>query len=396
MTISLIEGAVCAPQGFSAASTYAGIRKTKKPETALIVSDVPAVAAGTFTTNLVRAWCVEHNIARLSGQTARAIICNAGNANCCNGEQGRQSDLQMAALVQAMLGTKDTVLSASTGPIGHAYPIEKLQAALPALKDSLQRSTQAGTDAAAAIMTTDLVSKHVAVEYQVDGRPVRIGGIAKGSGMIAPNMATMLGFITTDVQIDAGELHAVLRRVVAKSFNCVTVDSDTSTNDSVLILANGKSDVPATPEFEEALLLVAQTLAKKIAADGEGATKLVTIRLLNAPGDARRIAKTIAESPLVKTACFGNDPNWGRIMAAAGRAGVPFDPRKVIVRLADHEVFRGGEPTAFDAAVVSTAMKSKELDIELEFLDGARTEPVYVWTCDFSYDYVKINADYGT
>jgi glutamate N-acetyltransferase/amino-acid N-acetyltransferase len=276
--------------------------------------------------------------------------------------------------------------------------MEKVRSAVPALVGALQRSVAAGDKAAAGIMTTDLVSKSYAIEAQIDGRTVRIGGMAKGSGMIAPNMATMLGFLTTDANLPAAELQEILSYAVTRSFNRITVDGDTSTNDMVLLMANGRSgsDRPTNrAAVQEGVLQVCQELAKMIARDGEGATKMVTIRLVNAPPGGDTIAKTIAESPLVKTACFGNDPNWGRIMAAAGRSGVTFDPRKVSVSLAGTEVFTRGEPTAFQPALVSAAMKAPDLEIVLTF-DGPATEEIVVWTCDFSYDYVKINADYTT
>lgn len=397
-----IAGAACAPKGFFVSAVCAGIRYSRNDLT-LIASETPAVAAGVLTTNHVHAWCVAHNRERLVSGTAQAIVCNAGCANACNGARGKEDDHTMSsaiseALKQRFKSDSITVLTASTGTIGPHLPIDKVKNAVPELIKGMGNSTDDGTKAAQAIMTTDLVPKYCAIEFPLGGEKVRIGGMAKGSGMIAPNMATMLGFITTDVAIDHKALQPMLRRVVDRTFNSITVDGDTSTNDMVLVLANGASGAKASEDlatFEEALHAVCLFLSKSIARDGEGATKLIAVHLKNPPPNGHKIAKTIAESPLVKTACFGNDPNWGRILAAAGRAGVPFDPRGVVVRLAGFEVFRNGEPTTFDPKQVSAAMKVKELEIELEFSGNPKGD-LTVWTCDFSYDYVKINADYTT
>lgn len=398
-----IAGAVCAPLGFKVGTVYAGIRKAKRDDLVLLVSDSPATAAAVFTTNKVHAWCVRHNRERLAAGNIQAVLCNAGNANACNGERGQSDDQALAEGVKTALQAaghfEGNLLTASTGVIGKHLPMSEVKAALPTLVAALGGSVGHGEQAANAIMTTDLVPKFVAIEVGAGKERYRIGGIAKGSGMIAPNMATMLGFITTDIAASQAELQAILTRVVGRTFNRITVDGDTSTNDMVIVLANGASGLPLADreqEFEQALEYVCGTLARKIARDGEGATKLVTVTLINPPPLGEKIAKTIAESPLVKTACFGNDPNWGRIMAAAGRSGVEFNPSAVVVRLAGHEVFRDGEPTAFEPAVVSAAMKRPVLLIELEFLGSPKSEPITVWTCDFSYDYVKINADYTT
>lgn len=402
-TMREIQGAVCAPSGFKVGTTYAGIRKAQRDDLVLLVSDTPAVAAAVFTTNQVHAWCVRHNRERLAQGNIQAVLCNAGNANACNGERGQGDDIALAEGVKAALRSKKQftgqVLTASTGVIGKHLPMDAVTAALPNLVASLGNSVGDGEHAAQAIMTTDLVPKSVALEVGQGDQAYRVGGIAKGSGMIAPNMATMLGFITTDIAAAPAVLQRILSAVVARTFNCITVDGDTSTNDMVILLSNGASGVSLVgreAEFEQALEHVCGVLARKIARDGEGATKLVTVNLVNPPSQGEKIAKTIAESPLVKTACFGNDPNWGRIMAAAGRSGVEFNPKAVVVRLAGHEVFRDGEPTAFEPAVVSAAMKAPDLLIELEFFGTPQSAPITVWTCDFSYDYVKINADYTT
>jgi glutamate N-acetyltransferase/amino-acid N-acetyltransferase len=404
MIVREIPGAVCAPKGFKVSATYAGIRKSPKDDLVLLLSDTPASVGAVFTTNLVHAWCVGHNRERIRSGQVQAIICNAGNANACNGERGRADDNTLALRLRDALRQKTPefngeILTASTGVIGKHLPIERVKEALPGLVSCLGSDSSHTDRAANAIMTTDLVPKFCSVEVTIGSESFRIGGMAKGSGMIAPNMATMLGFITTDLAVDPVLLQQIVTRVVNRTFNRITVDGDTSTNDMVIVLANGASGVSISgkeDEFEEALGQVCQNLACKIARDGEGATKLVTIRLINPPPQGERIARTIAESPLVKTACFGNDPNWGRIMAAAGRSGVSFDPASVVVRLAGHEVFRNGEPTAFEPAVVSAAMKVDELVIELEFLTDLKTPTITFWSCDFSYDYVKINADYTT
>lgn len=396
-----IAGGVCASSGFKVACAAAGIRKADRDDVMLLVSDVSANCAGVLTTNQVRAWCVQHNSVRLESGKADAIICSAGNANACNGEAGKNADRVLAQQLKETLsksGRKiSEVLTASTGVIGRELKVEKLLVKLPELVASL------GTDAAAAanaIMTTDLVPKSYALEIEVNGNKFHIGGIAKGSGMIAPNMATMFGFITTDLEVPAEVLKKELKEVVDRTFNCITVDGDTSTNDMVLMLANGVSGLKwesVKAEFSRALRQVCEELAKMIARDGEGATKLVHVKVSGAGSevDCRKVAKTIAESPLVKTACFGNDPNWGRILAAAGRSGVSFKPEDVAVSLAGVEIFRAGEPTAYNPDDVSAKMKAKDLDIEVKFLDSGSAQAT-VWTCDFSYDYVKINADYGT
>ncbi len=404
--MKIIDGSVCAPKGFLAASAYAGIRKAKKEDLTLIVSEVPAIAVGTFTKNQVHAWCIAHNRVRLEKLQIDGVICNAGNANCSNGESGKQADLTMESEIAASLKTKlrreINLFSASTGVIGRQFPIDKVRQTIPTLIEALTNEVKGGVRAAESIMTTDLVSKSCAVEISLNGKPVRIGAIAKGSGMIAPNMATMLSFITTDALVDRVLLQRKLGEIVSRTFNRITVDGDTSTNDMVLLFANGQSEVSVSEsqqDFWNALEFVCRDLAIKIARDGEGATKLITIKIKNPPKDAERIAHTIAESPLVKTACFGNDPNWGRIVAAAGRSGVSFDPKNLVVKLAGIEVFRSGEPTDFNESQVSNAMKTTDLEIELQFL-GEKSpsieEEMLFWTCDFSYDYVKINADYCT
>ena len=421
--MNIIEGGVVAPTGFRTAGVRCGIKR-KRNDICLIVSDVDCAAAGVFTTNVVKAPCVLSNQTHLTDGKARAIICNSGNANACNGEQGWTDAVSMVNHAAEVLGIPHRrVLSASTGVIGTALPMDKIIAGIADAASKLHAGDCG--DAAEGIMTTDTFPKQVAVEFTLDGRTARLGAIAKGSGMIAPNMATMLAFITTDAAIEQPVLHEMLKRVAFYTFNSITVDGDTSTNDMTLALANGlcgnkiidnleSTDARA---FEQALYSVCLHLAKEIARDGEGATKLVEVVVQNvaappaivsayasqgrdlSPEDRARfprtVAKTIANSPLVKTALFGNDPNWGRILAAAGRAGVAFDPDRVEIALAGTTVYRDGMPTQFNGYVVSEAMKAKEVQIVVDF-HQPQGETATVWTCDFSYDYVKINAEYHT
>lgn len=421
--MEIIPGGIVAPQGFKTAGVYCGIKR-KRNDLALIVSDVDAAVAGVFTTNVVKAPCVTMNQAYLDEGIARAIVVNSGNANACNGEQGYTDAAQMVKLAAESLGVPmRRVFSASTGVIGHALPMEKITAGILAAAEKLHDGDC--EDTSQAIMTTDTFPKEVAVEFDVDGKRARMGAIAKGSGMIAPNMATMLGFITTDVAIEQPVLQEMLKRVCWHTFNSITVDGDTSTNDMTLVLANGllgnapidSLESPAARTFEKALYSVCLHLAKEIARDGEGATKLVEVIVQNVAvpeklaqayeangipmnGEqrasfARSVAKTIANSNLVKTALFGNDPNWGRILAAAGRAGIAFDPEYVEIALAGTTVYRAGAPTNFNGYVVSEAMKATEVQILVDFHQPGG-ESATVWTCDFSYDYVKINAEYHT
>ena len=421
--MEIIPGGIVAPLGFKTAGVYCGIKR-KRNDLALIVSDVDAAVAGVFTTNVVKAPCVTINQAYLEEGIARAIVVNSGNANACNGDQGFTDAAQMVKIAADSLGVPARrVFSASTGVIGHALPMEKIAAGIVDAAGKLHDGDC--EDTSQAIMTTDTFPKEVAVEFDVDGKTGRMGAIAKGSGMIAPNMATMLGFVTTDVAIEQPVLQEMLKRVCWHTFNSITVDGDTSTNDMTLVLANGllgnapiaDLESPAARSFEKALYSVCLHLAKEIARDGEGATKLVEVTVQNVavPDNlakaydnngivmspeqrasfARSVAKTIANSNLVKTALFGNDPNWGRILAAAGRAGIAFEPELVEIALAGTTVYRDGAPTNFNGYVVSEAMKNKEVQILVDF-HQPNGEHATVWTCDFSYDYVKINAEYHT
>ncbi|MCS6830581.1 MAG: bifunctional glutamate N-acetyltransferase/amino-acid acetyltransferase ArgJ [Armatimonadota bacterium] len=392
-----ISGSVTAPRGFRAAGVRCGVKSQGK-DLALIVSDVQAVVAGMFTTNRAAAPCVRYSRHVIEAGIARAIVANSGNANAATGEEGFVDNVRMAQKVAQLLECPPAqVVTASTGIIGRRLPVEKIEAGIE--QAMLQLSPDGGSAAAEAIMTTDTAPKAEALRLNLPGGEVRIGGIAKGAGMIAPNMATMLCFLTTDAQIAAPALQQVLKDAVERSFHCLTIDSDTSTNDMVVILANGQSGVDVHPyldDFQMALESLCVRLAQRIARDGEGATKLVEIEVRGAPTftQARQMAKTVAESPLVKTALFGNDPNWGRILAAMGRSGVDFDPDRAHIALQDTLVYADGKPTAFDAQDLHERLKAEKVTIAIDLQQG--TEHATVWTCDFSYDYVRINAEYST
>lgn len=399
-----IAGGITAPQGFTAAGVAAGLKPSGAADVALIYSETEAQIAGVLTTNLVKAACVTY-AERVLAQTevARAIIINAGQANACTGLEGEQDNQQMAEAVATALGVPtDQVLTASTGVIGQRLAMDKLHQGIPTLVSALSAT---GADAAArAIMTTDLAPKTVALETQIEGQPVRLGGMAKGSGMIHPNLATMLAFITCDAKLSTDLWRSMIRRAAESSFNQITVDGDTSTNDMFLALANGRSQAPEiladTPEalaLEDMLHAACGRLAKAIARDGEGATRLVEIRVAGAarPEDARKIARVVASSPLVKSAVFGKDPNWGRVVAAAGRAGVNFDPALVDVRLGEFQLMQAGSPQPFDRKAASAYLGSQDpvvfsVDLHQGFGEGV------AWGCDLSYDYIRINAEYTT
>jgi glutamate N-acetyltransferase/amino-acid N-acetyltransferase len=398
------QSGVTFPEGFVASGVRCGL-KSEGDDLALLVSDSAASVAGVFTTNRVQAACVQYSRRVAKGGTARAIVVNAGNANACNGDQGDADNRTLAEWVSRHLNiAPDVVLTASTGIIGHRMPMDKLQAGIDEAVQALDRDTDTDSRVARAIMTTDTVPKMFAVEADSSQwvAPIRFGGMCKGAGMIAPNMATMLAFLTTDARLPAPLLQEALNRAVSQSFNCVTVDGDTSTNDMCLLLASGMGQGEISrqsdgfEDFVEALTRVSISLAKQIARDGEGATKLVEVVVRGAATEAgaQRIGKTIAESPLVKTALFGNDPNWGRLLRAAGRAGVPFDPGYLDVFIGPFQVFSAGAGQDFDRDAANRYLMSPEVQIVLDLNMG--DEVATVWTCDYSYDYIKINAEYHT
>ncbi len=398
------DAGVTFAEGFVAAGVRCGL-KTEGGDLALIVCDSAATVAGVFTTNFVQASCVTWSRRVVRTGAARAILCNAGNANACNGERGEEDTRAMAGLVAHDLKiSPGEVLIASTGIIGHPMPMEKIEAGVPAVVEALDREGSVDMSVARAIMTTDTRPKTIAAACDSDAwtGAMRIGGSCKGSGMIAPNMATMLCFVTCDARIPSPLLQKALSRAVARTFNRMTVDGDTSTNDMVLLLASGMGDCrisvegPAYEDFCEALERICLQLAKEVARDGEGATKLVEVVVQGALSEdgAAKIAKTIAESPLVKTALFGCDPNWGRILMAAGRAGVAFAAEHAEVLLGDISVFLDGSGVAFDELAAHDYLKSPEVRITLDLHAGESSATV--WTCDYSYDYIRINAEYRT
>ena len=407
--LTTVAGGVCAARGFAAAGVRCGIKRKRRDIALLVCTEAgEATAAGVFTTNVVRAPCADRSEALLrAAPSARAVVVNAGNANAGNGARGEADNAEMARLTAVSLGCDpDRVLTASTGVIGTPLPMPLLTAGIPDAARALEASPDAASRAAEGIMTTDTFPKERAVEFACAGVVARVGGMAKGSGMIAPNMATMLAFVTTDLAVAPALLDLALRRAVHVSFNCLTVDGDTSTNDSCFLLASGAAgnapladpDSPDFAAFVHALTDVCIYLAREVARDGEGATKLVTVRVTGAAteDDARRVARTVSESPLVKTALFGNDPNWGRILMAAGRAGVRFDPKAATASLAGVRIFAHGTPAAFDAPALSQAMAAKEIEIAVDLGVAGGTGAATFYTCDFSYDYVRINAEYHT
>ncbi len=378
------------PLGFRAAGITAGLKRSGRPDLALLYAEEPAAWAFTGTTNVVQAPCVTRNRAVFqAGAPVRAMVVNSGNANCANGEGGaRDNDAYARAAAEAFGVAPEDVLTASTGIIGRPMPMEKIVAGLPQVHAALEGSAEAFSRA---ILTTDLVAKLAEAELPGGARVV---GVTKGSGMIHPNMATMLAFVMTDAQVDQATLRELWPRVVTRSFNQLTVDGDTSTNDMALVFSSGRTPCDVA-ELERALTEVCVELAKKIARDGEGATKLITVRVTGARDGtaARATALTVAGSSLVKAAVHGSDPNWGRILAAAGRAGTDVDPRVVRVAMQGFELYKG-QPQPFVEAEVSGALKAADVLIEVDL--GVGDANGEAWGCDLSAEYVRINADYTT
>ena len=389
-----ILGGVTAAQGYSAAGISCGIRKKGRSDLALVFSELPAQAAGVFTTNKVKAAPVVISQERVKEAVTRGVLINSGIANACVGAAGFSAALAISqSLAQYLKVKTEEILLASTGVIGVPLPTEQIVAAIPALVDGL--STTGGEAAAHAIMTTDTYAKEWAVELK---NGVKIGGMAKGSGMIQPNMATMLSVITTDAQLDQGVLQELLQKAVKKTFNRITVDGDTSTNDSLFLLANGASGKALKTgeeleEFYAGLYEVCLQLAQMLVKDGEGATKFLAVRVSGARSEeeAEQAARAVANSSLVKTAFFGEDANWGRILAAVGYSGIDFLPEQVEISLGDLVVYAGGG-IPFDETRASKILSEHEIEVTIDLKQGA-AEAV-VWTCDLSYDYVKINGSY--
>jgi len=394
------DGGVVAPLGFLASGVSAGLKSGNKRDLALIAAEKTVPAAAVFTTNKVAAAPVIVSRRHIAGGAIRAVVINAGNANACTGAQGQRDAAAMAlAVADALDCAPAEVIVSSTGVIGVPLPVDKVIAAIPEAVELLDN--RSGDDAATAIMTTDTFAKQTAVSLDVGGRRITVGGMAKGSGMIAPNMATMLAVITTDAPLTSFACDAALRHAVDHTFNRVTVDMDTSTNDMCVLLASGAAGgdeiEPGSPTFElvaQAVHAVAEELAKMIARDGEGATKLVTVTVAGAvsTSDAEKAAFTIANSPLVKTALFGNDANWGRVAGALGRSGAELDPDAFDIEFAGISVCRAGEGVPFDEDAALEALRQVEVSIDVDLHLGEHAATV--WTCDLTYEYVRINGEY--
>jgi glutamate N-acetyltransferase/amino-acid N-acetyltransferase len=400
-----LKGGVLTPLGFTAAGTHCGIKtKAGVPDVGLIYSEAPAAAAGVFTTNEIKAAPVRVSQEHIRSGIAHAIIVNSGNANACTGRRGLYDAASMAALVAARLKiSADSVLVASTGIIGHVLPMSRVRKGIEAVSRSLGRSARHDAAVARAITTTDTFLKRAAAGLRIGGATVRVGGIAKGAGMIAPRMATMLSFVTTDAAITPALLRRALRDAAVKSFNRITVDGHTSTNDTLIILANGRAGNrtinrvgPDYRAFCDVLNAVAVRLAKMVVTDGEGATKFVEVTVRHAPsvGAAERMARAIAESPLVKTALNGCDPNWGRIVSAAGYAGVTLDERRMRLSINGLTVYRAGVPSTPSAKRLRAEMHKPQIALLLDC--GSGRSSATFWTCDLSHQYIRINAEYHT
>jgi len=401
------EGGVTAAKGFLAAGLSAGIKKGNTKDMAMVYSEIPCVAAGTFTTNVVKAAPVKWDQHIVYDQSvAQAIVCNSGVANACTGEEGYSYCRQTAEEAAGVLGIPtESVLVASTGVIGKQLPMEILKKGVKNLVPLLSPTREAGTLAAQSIMTTDTVSKEVAVELELGGKKVTIGGMCKGSGMIHPNMCTMLGFVTTDAAISKELLQKALSQVVADTYNMVSVDGDTSTNDTVLLLANGMAENPVITEenedykeFVKSLLYVNTCLAKKIAADGEGASALFEVKVVGAATkeQAVTLSKSVITSNLTKAAIFGHDANWGRILCAMGYSGAKFDPEKVDLYFESAagklQIIENGVALDYSEEEATKILSEKEVTAIADIKMGEASATA--WGCDLTYEYVKINADY--
>ena len=401
------KGSVTSPKGFLAASTAAGIKYKDRTDMAMIYSKTPCVCAGTFTTNIVKAAPVKWDMAIAeTSDYAQAVVINAGIANACTGAKGMNHCRETAKAVSEMMHIpENAVFVASTGVIGMDVPIDKICAGINAMVPKLSETAEAGGDAARAIMTTDTVPKHIAVSFEAGGKTVTVGGMCKGSGMIHPNMCTMLGFITTDAAISKELLTKALKEDIKDTYNMVSVDGDTSTNDTVLILANGEAKNPLIDtenedyaKFKEALNIVNTYLCKKIAGDGEGATALFEVKIVGADTkeNAVKLAKSVVTSSLTKAAIYGHDANWGRILCAMGYAGVNFDPEKVVLYFESDngslKIIENGVSTGYDEAEATHILDCEAVTAIADVKMGSAA--VTAWGCDLTYDYVKINADY--
>ncbi len=400
-----IKGGVTAPKGFFASGIHCGLKKEKK-DLALIYSDSICDAAAAYTQNLVKGQPIQVTKEHLENGKAQAVIINSGNANTCTGEEGKQKAFQMAECIAKEIGIDKTdVIVASTGVIGVQLPIEKVEAGVPELVKQMRKD--GNNDASNAILTTDTRIKELALTITIGNKEITIGGMAKGSGMIEPNMATMLSFLTTDINIDQGLLKEALLATVAKSYNSISVDGDTSTNDMVSVMANGQGGNTRITKkdadyqtFLEALTTINIYLSKEIARDGEGATKLIECQVTGAKSeaDASKLAKSVIASSLVKTAMFGADANWGRILCALGYAGVEIDVEELEIAIEANPgsviVYTGGSGVDFNETLAKEILTCDEVTIHVKL--NAASSNAIAWGCDLSYDYVKINGDYRT
>jgi len=405
--MNIIQGGVTAPKGFQAAGVEAEIKYKNRKDMALIYSEIPCVGAGVFTSNLVKAAPVlwDQDIIK-SGEAVQAVIVNSGIANACTGEQGMEYCEKTAkAAADTLSISEKAVLVASTGVIGMQLPINKITAGVKKLAIHKEKSLEAGTLAAEAIMTTDTVSKQIAVSFEIDGKTVTLGGMCKGSGMIHPNMCTMLGFLTTDLSISKDMLQAALSEDVIDTFNMISVDGDTSTNDSLMIMANGMADNAMITEkdshydiFKQALNYVNTWLAKKMAGDGEGATALFETKIIHAQSkeQARVLAKAVICSSLTKAAIFGHDANWGRILCAMGYSGATFDPDYMELYFESKAgkilIYQNGKSVDYSEEEATKILSENEVTVLVDLKQG--DAQAAAWGCDLTYDYVKINADY--
>lgn len=405
--ITKIEGGVTAAKGFFSASCMAQIKYTDRLDMAMVYSNSPCVSAGTYTTNLVKAAPVVWDRKITDGDgMVQAIVVNAGIANACTGKEGLDYCEQTANEAASVLGIKpEEVLVASTGVIGKQLPMEKIKAGVHKLKENLSDSLESASLSAEAIMTTDTIKKEIALEFEIAGTKVKMGGMCKGSGMIHPNMCTMLGFVTTDVAIDKALLLKALREDVVDTFNMVSVDGDTSTNDSFIVLANGQaknklidSEGEDYKTFKEALHQINVELAKMMAGDGEGATALFEVKVVGAQSkdQARTLAKSVVTSSLTKAAIFGHDANWGRILCALGYSGEKFDPDHMELWFESNEgkilIYKDGNAVDFSEEDATNILSVKEVTALVDIQMGEETATA--WGCDLTYDYIRINADY--
>lgn len=392
------------PQGYKAAGVYTGVKRNPdKKDLTLFVSETPAVAVGVYTQNLVVAAPVKLCQARTPSKSIRAVVANSGCANACTGSQGEKDAALMAAKTAQVCGLDENeVLVMSTGVIGEMLPLEKISVGIVDAARQLGDDSESLVAAARGILTTDTVHKVKTREIELDGVPICVTGIAKGAAMIGPNLATMLALVLTDAKLSVADADAGLKDAVDESFNCISVDGHTSTNDTVLFLANGAAGGPelsgsSLTKFQATLVEVCEDLAQSIPADGEGATHLITVEVHGSRSrkEAVQVAKTIADSPLVKTAIAGCDPNWGRIVSAAGYSGVPFDPAKVSLLVNGILLYEHGVPVKFNPAAVSESMKAdRNTSVVLLLEEGDRS--ARFWTTDLTAEYVRLNADYHT